>query len=226
MTTPHHLTGQLTMPDYALPRWAQDRLALALWDRDTGPEPPLSSGPVSGPHGAFDLPLPAAAAQQMALGGLREGPQQLITVGWGAERDPALAELPWRADGALGWDGRVTLIGYVEQLHLLEWGALPLAVLEVVGHVAPFTYRRLPALPLPPTGDRHGLHTDRHLHDAPEHVYYLLADADSPLAALAQDALVSSLQIVALAGLGEQEAYWHELVSLPLVLDSLTLIGP
>lgn len=226
MTTTHHLTGQLTAPDYALPAWAQDHLTLALWDRDAGPEQPLVSGPASGPHGAFDLPLSDAAAQQMALGGLREGPQQVVSVGWGADRDPGLVELPWRADGRLGWDGCVTLLGYVEQLHLLEWDELPLAVLEVVGHVAPFTYRRLPPLPLPATGDRHSLHTDRHLHDTPEHACYLLADADSPLAALAQDALVSSLQVVALASLGEQAAGWHELVSLPLVLDSLTLIGP
>ena len=226
MNAYERLTGHLTPPDNPLPAWAQDHLSLTLWDRDAGPEAPLVSGPLTGPHGAFDLPLDEGAAQQMALGGLREGPQQLVSIGWGEACDPVLAVLPWRTGGQLGWQGELTLIGYVEQLHLIEWGGLPLLVLELVGHAAPYTYQRLPPLPLPSTGDRHGLHTDRHLHDTPEGVYYALADAESPLAALAQDALVSSLQVVAELSLGEQEAGWHELVNLPLVLDSLTLVGP
>lgn len=222
----NQLTGQIAAPDYHLPAWAHDRLTMSLWDRDEGPDHPILSGPVTGPAGQFALPLPDEAALQLAMVGHSEGPQHIVTVGWNAALDPVLAELPWQEDGQLGWDGGVSLRGFVEQLHLIEWGGLPLTVLEIVGHALPHTYQCLPALPLPALGDRHGLHTLRHLEDSPEQVFYALADPDSPLAALAQDALVSSLRLVAHCSLGEQDAYWHELVNVPLVLDSLTLIGP
>lgn len=224
------LTGHLTAPDQPLPAWAIERLHLALWDRDSGPETPLAAAPTSGPRGKFTLDLSDEAALRLALGGHREGPQQAVSIGWGAALDPVLAVLPWPPDAAqraaLDWTGQVSLIGYVEQLHLQEFGGLALVVLELVGRPTPLTYDRLPALPLPPLGDRHGLHVDRHLEDSLEHVYYLLAEAETPLAALAQDALVSSLQVAAVASLGEQEGGWHEVVNLPLILDALTLIAP
>lgn len=227
MSSPNQLTGQVCAPGYSLPTWAQDHLTLTLWDRDAGPDRAIVGGPVTGPDGRFTLPLPDEAALQMAMVGHGEGPQHIVSVGWGADSNPALAELPWQDDGQLGWDGTVRLTGFVEQLHLLEWGGMPLSVLEVVGHTLPHTYRRLPPLPLPPLGDRHGLNTTiRHLEDSPEQVWYALADPDSPLAALTQDALVSSLRVVAYCSLGEYDAYWHDLVNVPLVLDSLTLIGP
>ena len=126
----------------------------------------------------------------------------------------------------LDWQGEVALRGYVEQLHILEVGGLPLAILELVGQSLPHTYDRLPPLPQPALDDRHGLHTDRHLDDSPEHVYYLLADAESPLAAVAQDALVSSLRVTCFASLGEDAGGWDELINLPLILDSITLLAP
>ncbi|GAB4574428.1 MAG: hypothetical protein Kow0077_20960 [Anaerolineae bacterium] len=220
------LRGQLMAAGGALPEWAQAHLYIALRDRDDAPENPMTTGPVSGPQGTFALPLDPEAAIKLALPSHRDGPHHLATLGWDTALNPALAELPWQASGILNWDGAVTLTGYVEQLHLLEWGGLPLAVLELAGWLVPHTYRRLPPLPLPVPGDRHHLHADRHLHDSPEQAYYLLADADSPLTALAQDALVSNLRVVAFCSLGEQAAGWHELVNIPLVLDSLTLIGP
>ncbi len=226
------VTGLLAAPGFALPEWAQGRLHLAVWDRSQGPERPILHGPVSGPEGAFrlelrpeDLPRLAAAAS----GG--HGPQHLATVGWGASLNPALAHLLWPEEWAerdwlnLGWQGQVTLVGYVEQMHLQEVGGLHLAILELVGHAAPPSYRRLPPLPLPPAGDRHGPGDDRSPGGAPDQVYYLLAEVESPLAAAAQDALVSNLRVVCLAGLGAQEAYWHEVVNVPLVLEALTLVA-
>ena len=99
-------------------------------------------------------------------------------------------------------------------------------MLEVVGRAVPYTYQRLPDLPRPALGDRHGLHEDRHLEDTDEQVYYILADAESPLAAVAQDALVSGLRVVCTTSLGEHEAGWHEFVNIPLVLEQITLIAP
>ncbi len=207
----------LTVPAYTLPAWAVDHLGLIIWSRDTGPQAPLLRAAPQGPAGRYTLDLPAATSDPVRL---------VTTIGWGAALEPVLAHLPWSGGDPPGWDGTVTLIGYLEQLHLQEWSGLPLVVLELVGQAAPITYRRLPPLPIPALGDRHGLHTDRPLEESAEQVYYLLAEAESPLAALAQDALVSSLRVVAVASLGVEEAGWHALVNLPLVLDALTLIGP
>lgn len=226
------ITGRLTEPSYTLPAWAQDQLHFTLWDRDEGPQQVIARTPLHGAEGRFQLELDADAALNLAMVGHREGPHHLISIGWSKALDPVLANLSWpnnwaeARDLSLNWDGTVTLVGYVEQLHLLEAGGLPLAVLEMAAHAAPFTYRHLPPLPLPPTGDRHGLHTDRHLEETGEHVYYLLAEAGQTLAAAAQDALVSSLKAVAFASLGEQAGGWHEIVNLPLILDEFTLIGP
>ena len=228
--SPTTLTGRLAAPDSPLPAWAVDRLHLALWDRDAGPDAPLAVAPASGPRGDFRLALNEDAALRLVLGGHREGPQQAVSLGWGEALDPVLAILPWplgaEQNVVLDWTGQVSLIGYVEQFHLQEFGGLALIVLELVGRPVPLTYGRLPDLPLPPLGDRHGLHVDRHLEDTPEHVYYLLVEAETPLAALAQDALVSSLQVAAVASLGDEEGGWHEAVNLPLILDALTLISP
>ncbi len=228
--SPSILTGRLTAPDYRLPTWATDRLHLVLWDRDSGPEAPLAHAPARGPHGEFRFALTPDAALTMALTGPRQGPRQVVSVGWGDSLDPILAELSWPTDygpaTALGWRGEVSLIGYVEQLHAQEMGELGLAVLELAAHVTPITYRRLPPLPLPGLGDRHGLHVDRPLEDRPEQVYYALAEVESPLVTLAQDALISNLKVVCVASLGEDEGRWDEVVNVPLLVEGISLLAP
>lgn len=232
MTTPAYaIAGDLTAPDFRLPAWAQDRLWIALWDRDQGPERALACAAATGPRGAFCLNLDADAQAMLSLTGYRPAPQHVVSVGWGEARDPLLVNLPWPADWAarkrldLNWDGQVTLIGHVEQIHYQETGGLLLAALELSGYAAPITYRRLP--PLPAAGaDRHGLDADRRLDDAPEQVAYVLLDAESPLATVALDALVSSLRVVCVAGLGPQEGAWHAIVTPPLLLEALSIVGP
>jgi hypothetical protein len=226
------INGRVTAPDYTLPDWAHHNLHLIVWDRDDDSETPILQGALNGPAGNFSLMTTQDAQLSFALVGQREGPQHLASIGWGAALDPLLTIQAWPNTGgaagpiALDWDGTVKVRGYVEQLHIQEIGGLPLAVLELVGHTLPVTYQRLPPLPLPALGDRHGLHTDRHLDDRAEQVYYLLADAESPLAAIAQDALVSSLRVVCVASLGMQEAGWQAIVNVPLVLDEISLIAP
>lgn len=215
------ITGRLTAPDFALPEWAQGHLYVGLRQREPDPAGTLLSLPMTGANGTFQIPADDMGKDTVAL----------VAVGWGEALNPVLANFFLPEDRAaqdsldLGWDGSVTVIGYVEQMHWQQVGELPLAVMELVGYAVPPTYRRLPPLPLPAIGDRHGLHTD-HPDNVTEQVYYLLTDAESPLAAAAQDALVSSLRVVCTASLGTQEARWYEIVNLPLVLDALTLIGP
>ena len=50
--------------------------------------------------------------------------------------------------------------------------------------------------------------------------------AESNLAALAQDALVSGLAVDAYTALANDANGWHEIVGLPLLLDTLTLLAP
>lgn len=227
---PSSLTGRLTAPEYRLPAWAIDRLHLVLWDRDTGPEEPLGHAEASGPHGEFRFTLTPDAILTLALTGHQQGPRQVVSVGWGDTLDPILAELPWPVEAdpgvSLGWRGEVSVIGYVEQLHAQEVGELGLAVLELAAHVTPITYRRLPPLPLPGLGDRHGLHVDRPLEERPEQVYYALAEVESALVTLAQDALISNLKVVCVASLGEDEGRWDEVVNVPLLVEGISLLAP
>jgi hypothetical protein len=233
MTDPARiLAGTLVPADLPVPPWARDHLWIALWDRDQGPDQVIARTQVTGPEGAFRFALGAGQLTDLALTGHRPGPHHLVSLGWGEALAPLLTCLPWPEDWAererldLCWDHRAAQIGFVEQMHCLEVGTLPVAVLELAGYPLPFTYRRLPPLPLPASGDRHGLHTDRRLDDAEEQITYFLVGAESPLASIAQDALVSQLRVVAVGSLGRQSASWHDLVNLPLVLEELTLIAP
>ena len=106
--SPTTLTGRLAAPDSPLPAWAVDRLHLALWDRDAGPDAPLAVAPASGPRGDFRLALNEDAALRLALGGHREGPQQAVSLGWGKRWTPSWPCCPgrWARSKMWFWIGR------------------------------------------------------------------------------------------------------------------------
>jgi len=87
------LSGQLTS-GWPLPGYAQGMLWL---DTEAG------TVQAEGAHGLFQLTAPSP----------------LVTLRWGGEAGPALAQLRWRTD-SLEWDGVVRIGGFVDALHLTE----------------------------------------------------------------------------------------------------------
>ena len=152
----------------------------------------------------------------------------LLTLRWGGADGPALTQFRWQPD-SLNWDGSVRLGGFVDAMHLTEALDLTeaLAILYLGGQ------------PLKPSASPYPTYADRRRVPYPipafqddvadqveETVTTWMALADSPLMALAQDALVSKLRIFCFGRLAEAEAGWHEHFALPLVREALTLFGP
>src|SRR5687768_6426404 len=189
--------GYLT-EDFTIPRYAQDMLYIASGER---------SAQASGKHGSFRLDLTG---------------ETRIT--WGAG-GPTLAM--WEnapVEASLRWDGRVKVGGFVERFHGLEVGGLEILIAEVVG--GPFSVDHVG---LPSLADMHRGIFARPYDAEPlgrDQSYPFIILAESNLAALAQDAMVSGLAVDAYGTLASDEGRWHEVVGLPLLLDRLTILAP
>ena len=194
-------TNRQLSTEFRIPVYAQDMLYVVSGDH---------SVQTTGKQGQFALDTE---------------PDEMLTLAWGTPDGPTLAlweEVPKSLK--LGWDGRVCIGGFIERLHAREVGGLEVVVIEVVGGPFASDYIGLPSLDdmrrgifarspdAEPVGD--------------EHVYPFIVLAESNLAALAQDALVSGLSVDAYGVLADDDGQWHELVGLPLLLDSLTLLAP
>ena len=197
------LDGQLT-GKYRIPAYAQAMMCLV---------PEGGQGrQAQGLHGRFSLD-----ADRTSSGPLR--------LAWGNAVGPILAV--WDhppGDLNLDWDGRVRVGGFIERLHAREVGGLEIVIAEVLGGPLPAEQVGLPSLDdmrdgvYARTSDAEPLTRDQ--------VYPFVSLADSNLAALAQDALVSGLAVDAYGSLAGDENRWHEVVGLPLLLDMLTLHAP
>jgi hypothetical protein len=194
------IDGQLSA-DFRIPAYAQDMLYVVTAN---------ISAQTRGKNGLFSL----GAA-----------PDGSLWLAWGAPNGPMLAiweDVP--ASLKLKWDGRVRIGGFVERLHALEVGGLEVIVIEVVGGPFAADYVGLPSLDdmrrgvfaRPPDAESLGR----------DQAYPFIILAESNMAALAQDALVSGLGVDAYGALANDEGRWHEVVGLPLLLDRLTLLAP
>lgn len=194
------LSGQL---GWSVPAYARD----ALWlESETG------AAQVEGAPGLFTL----------------DAPSPLLTLRWGGADGSALARLRWQVD-SLDWDGVVRVGGYIDAMHITEIDGMPapLVILTVGGQplkpeVAPYpdrAARRNVPYAVPSFFD--GI-----ADDVGETVTTWIALEDSPVLALAQDALVSKLPVYLFGRLAEQAAGWHEPFALPLALESMTLFAP
>lgn len=191
--------GQLT-DEFRIPVYAQDMLFIVTED---------GSAQAQGKQGKY------------ALDG---APQGTVRLTWGASDGPALAY--WRENElpAARWDGRVKIGGFVERLHARELGGLEVVIIEVVGGLLPATHVGLPSL----NDMRNGIFA-RPSDSEPfgsDQSYPFVILAESNLSGIAQDALVSGLAVDAYGSLASEAGRWHELVGLPLLLDSLTLLAP
>ena len=192
--------GQLTA-DWLIPEYAQGMLWL---ESETG-----DVVPAEGENGLFTLDMPSP----------------LLTLRWGGLEGLALAQLRWQPD-TLEWDGRVKLGGYVDALHVTELDGTPIAVMTIGGQALRADYHAYPGrvqraqvpYPFPDF--------DAALSIVGDAATTWLAPDDSPLTALAQDALVSKLPVHVYGRLSDEEDGWHNYIALPLLLESLTLFAP
>jgi len=195
--------GMLVVNGYYIPRYAQSSLYLES-----------ESGTVAteGPSGLFTLPAPS----------------QRLVLRWGHAEGPALASLRWMSD-SLGWDGTVSIGGYVDALHVLtldeEEGEF-VAVIHVGGQPL------MPNNTLYPRASQRKQPYERPDFDrwidesvAESHTTWLLSE-DNPLLTLAQDAMLNKLRVVFTGRLVDEDTVWDKLLALPLTLEAITLSAP
>jgi hypothetical protein len=196
------LSGQLTS-GWRIPAYARGLLWL---DSETG------AALASGEYGAFTLPAPAP----------------VLTLRWGGADGAALAQLRWQPD-TLDWDGTVRVGGFVDALHTTEALDLPdaVTVLHIGGQPLKPETRPFPGIaerrraPYPPPSFSDGV-----ADEVDESVTTWVALVESPVLALAQDALVSKLRVYCFGSLPDDDAGWHEHFALPIALDGMTLFPP
>jgi hypothetical protein len=191
--------GQLTKT-FSIPGYAQDMLYIVT---DSG------SAQTQGKSGKFSLDAK---------------PEGSVRLHWGTTSGPILICWENPADLQLGWDGHIKVGGFIERLHAHEVGGLELIIVEVVGGAFPNGHRGLASL----EDMRQGIFA-RPADTEPigtGQAYPFVVLAESNLAALAQDALVSGLGVDVYGSLASEASRWHDVVGLPLLLDTLTLLAP
>ncbi|MGB7340170.1 MAG: hypothetical protein WBC91_14835 [Phototrophicaceae bacterium] len=196
------LAGQLTS-DWLIPDYAKGRLWL---DSDAG------SARCDGMYGLFEL----------------QAPTQVVTVRWNSDTGIPLTQLQWQIDN-LHWDGSVRLGGLVESVHLTEIKGIdfPMAIVAFSGQ------------PLRPTTSPYADAGERHMASLPVPDYLegvddeiepmivpLITFADSPLVAIAQDALVQKHPLHIYGTLDNSDSAWHEFFALPIIWESVTVFAP
>jgi hypothetical protein len=203
---------------YRIPEYAQDMLYIGVQNIE-------HVEPTRGELGEFALPY------------VVRDPHPAIYLMWGSVNGPLLGY--WRSPKItnmglseqayvphlnLKWDGRIHVGGNVERIHAFQVEDTELIVAEIVGGVFADDYIGLPTLEDMRTGKN-----TRPVEQEPlrgDQVYTFLVEAESNFAALLQDALVSRITVDASGILAEDEEGWHQLLGLPLLLDTLTLIAP
>lgn len=149
-----------------------------------------------------------------------------VTLTWGTAGGPPLALGTWTEPPyILGWDGTIGVGGFVERLHVLELRDLELMIAEIEGGLLPPAYPRLPTLEQMKAGS-----FSRRVPDmAPatrDFTYILITEADSILAEFLHHAMVSGLAVDCFAELAPHDGHWHDLVGLPLLLNSVSVLSP
>ncbi len=192
--------GQLTS-NFRIPSYAQDMLYLVSAGTAT---------PARGKQGHF---------------GMERAPELPLRLVWGGANGPTLAVWQTIPDqGNLEWDGRVRVGGFVQRLHARELGGLEIVIAEVVGGSFPVDHVGLPSLDEMRRGIFARPSDEEPLDQDQSYPFIILAESN--LASLVQDALVSGIAVDAYGALASEAGGWHEVVGLPLLLDTLTLLAP
>jgi hypothetical protein len=195
-------SGQLTNT-WRLPDYAQGH----LWVEGVS-----GAAVAEGEYGLFDLP----------------GPTPYVTVYWGAvDKGSALVCLPWQPD-SLEWGGQVGVGGYVDALHFTEIHELDYAINILYVGGQPLRHDLKPHAtgadrgePISAPDFHSGL-----MSDGRETVTTWLVPDNSPLTAVAQDAMMNNLRLHCFGRLARARSGWNKFFALPIVLEALTVFGP
>ena len=182
---------------WEIPTYAQLYLKITT---DTGHE-----SPVIGEHGEFTV----------------EDTPTTITVWWG---HAPLTQLRWTS-GSLDWDGTVRVGGFVTAIHMTELQAIdmPLAIItleayplkpSVVSFLSP---QERDNLPYTPPDCLEGIDDETQ-----EGVTTWIAEIDSPLTGVIQDAMSQGHRLYAFGQLAPEAHGWHQFFALPILLESVT----
>lgn len=196
------LSGQLTS-SWRIPTYAQDMLWLVTEE---------SAVQVEGEHGSFKL----------------EYPSNELTLHWGTEDGPALMQFNWQAD-TLDWSGEVRIGGRIDYIHMMQ---LPGAEFDVA--MLPCWGKPLQPslLPYPDVRQRKNLpyasleFEDGLAENTEEGLTTWLVEAESPLLAMAQDALSNDNDLYLWGYLANEVNGFHVHFALPLLLTGLTYFPP
>lgn len=182
------------------------------WEIPTYAQPHLNIIPHSG--------NPSAISGKQGEFMLEEIPT-IVTVNWG---NAPLTQLSWKSN-SLDWDGTVRVGGFVTAIHMTELKAIemPIAIITLEAHplkpsVMPFLSPSQRANhPYPPSNSLDGIDDD-----IPEGVTTWIAEIESPLTGLMQDAMNQGHRIYAFGQLASEEHGWHQFFALPILLESVT----
>lgn len=196
------LSGQLTS-SWLIPQYARG----ALWL-----ETESCTVQTEGDYGQFILNAPASQ----------------LTVRWGGDHGPALARLSWQVD-TLDWDGRVRVGGYVDAIHVTELPGItyPITVIYMGGQPL-----KQGAIGFPDTSIRAAVPYPTPEFYAPlaaevkQAITTWLVPDESPLATVAQRALMDNLRLHFFGRLSDDESGWGSYFALPILLQAVTLFGP
>lgn len=198
------LSGQLTA-DWRIPAYAQKM----LWLSGTGDN--VQGVRTEGDTGLFELQRPAP----------------IVTIRWGAADGIPLAQLRWRIDN-LEWNGSVRIGGFIASMHLMDFAPLdmPLVVLHIDGQplkpeTQPYTSASQRSQWPYAAPDFHAGIDETSAADTTT----WLVSYDSPLAALAQDAMSGKALIYAYGRLPDEARGWHQVFALPILLDAMTVFA-
>lgn len=193
------LSGQLCDARTVIPAYARPMLWI---DSLAG------TVPVEGEKGLFTLPTAS----------------EMVTLRWG-QNGPALARLPWRPD-SLEWDGSIRIGGVIDALHMAPApeGDGGLVVLYLAGYPlrpGALAYPARRDAPISPPDYFAGIDDT-----IDESFTTWVATDETPALALAQDALVSKLDVWCFGRLAGEKSRWHERLALPIWLSEMTAFAP
>jgi hypothetical protein len=182
---------------WKIPTYAQPHLKITT---DTGDQ-----FPVTGEHGEFTV----------------EHTPTTVTVCWGGA---PLTQLVWKS-GALDWDGTVRVGGFVTAIHMTELPAIdmPLAIITMEAYplkpsVVPFlSPQERNSQPYTPPDCLEGIDDETE-----EGVTTWIAEIESPLTGVLQDAMSQGHRVYAFGQLASEAQGWHQFFALPILLESVT----